>query len=115
MIFHPPALVYWRDPFRLVWLPNFDSPYLPISLKMLEIGVRRALPVIKGEESVMVYCREGKHRSVAMACCILIGLGYSAGDAMVLVKERREAADPDIWYIQERIRKFEGRWGEYTA
>jgi protein-tyrosine phosphatase len=86
-----------------------------MSQKMLEIGVRRALPVIRGGESVMVYCREGKHRSVAMACCILIGLGYSAEAAMTLVKERREAADPDIWYIQERIRKFGQRWGKYTA
>ena len=114
MIFHPPALVYWRAPFSLLWLPNFDAPYLPISYKMLEVGVLRALPVLESGKSVMVYCREGRHRSVAMACCVLVGLGYTADDAMVLVKERREAADPDIWYIQERIRKFEQRWGERT-
>jgi len=110
MIFHPPPVVYWRDPFRLVWLPNFDSPHLPISLSMLKKGTREALPVIRDGKSVMIYCREGRHRSVAMTCCALIGLGYSADDAIKLVKEKRRVADPEVWYIQERIRKFEQTW-----
>ena len=115
MIFYPPALVYWRDPFRMLWLPNFDYPYLPISMKMLMKGVRSALPVIDRGESVMVYCREGRHRSVAMTCCILIGLGYSADEAMQAVKEKRPVADPGVWYIEERIRKFEQMYQGQTG
>jgi hypothetical protein len=42
-----------------------------------------------------------------MACCILIAKGHSADEAMQLVKEKREKADPDAWHIQRRIRKFE--------
>jgi hypothetical protein len=50
------------------------------------------------------------HRSVAMACCVLIGMGQTADQAMQLVKQKREAADPDAWYIQRRIYKFEQYW-----
>lgn len=110
MIFHPPAHVYWKEPFRLKWLPNFDAPFFPISIIMLKIGVREALRTIEEGGSVLVYCREGRHRSVAMACCILIGLGYSSSDAMELVKNKRALADPDIWYIKARIQKFEQVW-----
>jgi hypothetical protein len=45
-----------------------------------------------------------------MACCVLIGMGQSAEEAMQLVKQKREAADPDAWYIQRRIYKFEQYW-----
>jgi len=110
MIFHPPALVYWRDPFRMLWKPTFDAPHFPMPLSALERGVSTALPVIDRGESVMVYCRQGKHRSVAMTCCILIGLGYTSTDAMELVKTNRPIADPDAWYIQDRILKFEVMW-----
>lgn len=110
MIFHPPALVYWRDPFRMLWLPTFDAPQLPMPLSRLVRGVNTALPVIEHGESVMVYCRQGRHRSVAMACCILVGLGFSSTDAMELIKSKRPIADPDAWYIRDRIMKFEEIW-----
>jgi protein tyrosine phosphatase (PTP) superfamily phosphohydrolase (DUF442 family) len=106
MIFHPPALVYWRDPFRMLWLPTFDAPFLRIPIRKLSRGVSAALGALAEGESVLVYCRQGRHRSVAMACCILIGLGYSVDEAVALVKEKRSAADPDVWYIRERIELF---------
>ncbi len=34
----------------------------------------------------------------------------AAEEAMRLVKDRRAAADPDVWYIQRRILKFEQEW-----
>lgn len=110
MIFHPPALVYWRDPFRMLWLPTFDAPQLPMPLSKLVRGVKAALPVIERGEGVMVYCRKGRHRSVAMACCILIGMGYSSENAIDLVKNNRSIADPDAEYIKDRILKFEDIW-----
>jgi hypothetical protein len=114
MIFHPPALVYWRDHFQMLWLPTFDAPQLPMPLSRLVRGVNTALPVIEHGESVMVYCRQGRHRSVAMACCIMVGLGFSSTEAMELVKSKRPIADPDAWYIRDRILKFDEIWNSRT-
>jgi hypothetical protein len=61
---------------------------------------------------VHVFCEGGRRRSVAMASCILIGKGYSAEDAMKLIKEKRPVADPYAWHIQRQIRKFEINWHE---
>ena len=105
-----PARALTRPPFELLHLRTFDSPLLPMPLRALRRGVEAALPEIQAGRSVMVYCRKGRHRSVAMACCILIGLGYSAEEAMKLVKEKRPIADPRIWYIQRCILKFEQWW-----
>jgi hypothetical protein len=100
-------------PFQMLHLRTFDSPLLPMPLSSLWHGVETALPEIQAGRSVLAYCKQGRHRSVAMACCILIGLGYSASDAMKLVKEKRPAADPGAWHIQRRIRKFEQCWQEW--
>ena len=56
---------------------------MPIST--LQRGVEAALPVIHDGYRVLVHCRAGVHRSVAMACCVLIGMGHSAEEAMQLV------------------------------
>jgi protein tyrosine phosphatase (PTP) superfamily phosphohydrolase (DUF442 family) len=98
------------DPVTLMWLPTFDTPLIPMSLKALRRGVEASIPVIQAGDRVLVHCRYGVHRSVAMACCVLIGQGYSSEDAMSLVKEKRAVADPDIWYIRARIIKFETLW-----
>jgi protein tyrosine phosphatase (PTP) superfamily phosphohydrolase (DUF442 family) len=95
MIFIMPAKVYQKPPFHMLTLRTFDS----IS--------------IQNGESVLIYCRQGRHRSVAMASTILIAKGYSADDAMRLVSSRREAADPYAWHIQRQIRKFGKIWNNY--
>lgn len=110
MIFIKPAKVYTQPPFQMVTLRTFDSIFIPMPMNKLIKGVKAALPVIEEGRSVLVYCREGRHRSVAMACCILIAKGQSADQAMQLVKEKREKADPYAWHIQRRIRKFEREW-----
>ena len=110
MIFIRPAKVYDQPPFRMLTLRTFDSIFLPIPISKLEKGVKAALPVIEAGNSVLVYCREGRHRSVAMAAAVLIGLGYSADQAMQLIKSQRAKADPYAWHIQRRIRKFEEVW-----
>ncbi len=97
-------------PVRWLHLRTIDSPLTPLPLWLLRRGVRAALPVIQEGYGVLVHCKAGVHRSVAMACCILIGLGYSAEEAMKLVKEKRPVADPDVWYIRTRIEKFEKSW-----
>jgi hypothetical protein len=59
---------------------------------------------------VLAHCVFGRHRGVAMACCVLIGLGRTAEEAMALVAEKRAVADPHVWYIRGRIEAFERHW-----
>ena len=95
---------------RLLWLPTIDHPLLPIPIRTLQRGVEAALPVIQDGYAVLVHCRAGVHRSVAMACCVLIGMGWIADEALQLVEQKRPVADPRAWYIQRRISKFEQLW-----
>ena len=109
----PPVKLLGHDRFRLLWLPTFDNPRFPISIKTLTKGVKAALPTTQNGQAVLTHCKEGKHRSVAQAACVLIGMDYSADDAMRLIKEKRAVADPYAEYIQVRIRKFESQWIEH--
>jgi protein-tyrosine phosphatase len=105
-----PNGIFRQSPFQLLWMPVIDSPLIPIPLRVFHKGVRAALPVIEAEGKVLVHCRWGVHRSVAMACCILIARGTSVNDAVALVKSRRPVARPDEEYVLARIRKFEEHW-----
>jgi hypothetical protein len=96
-----------EPPLKLLWMPVIDSPLIPIPLVVFRIGVGAALPVIEAGDKVLVHCRWGIHRSVAMACCILIGKGYSSNEAIELVKRQRAVADPEASHILRRIKKFE--------
>jgi len=90
------------------------TPIVFEGLKRLEYrGYDSAgIAVIQDGESVLIYCRQGRHRSVAMAACILIGMGYSADPAMELISSKREIADPYAWHIQRQIRRFEDSWNK---
>jgi protein tyrosine phosphatase (PTP) superfamily phosphohydrolase (DUF442 family) len=113
MKFFTPAKVYQEPPFRMLTLRTFDFIFIPIPIHKLEKGVETALPAIQNGESVLIYCRQGRHRSVAMASTILIAKGYSADDSMRLVSSKREVADPYAWHIQRQIRKFEKKWNNH--
>ncbi|HET6846084.1 MAG TPA: dual specificity protein phosphatase [Anaerolineales bacterium] len=91
-------------------LRTFDNPLLPIPTGALVRGVRAALEVIRDGGSVYTHCSRGRHRSVAMAAAILIALGRSPEEAMVLIKQRRPLADPNATHIRSRILKFETAW-----
>jgi hypothetical protein len=97
-------------PVTLLWMPVIDSPIAPIPLFVFRRGVQAALPVIDEGGKVLVHCRVGIHRSVAMACCILIAKGYSSQEAVDLVKRQRAVAKPEDAHIQARIKKFEAYW-----
>jgi protein-tyrosine phosphatase len=77
---------------------------------MLRRGVEAALPVIEHGQSVLIHCKAGVHRSVAMTTCILIAHGYAADEAMKLIVEQRPVADPYAPYILSRILAFERDW-----
>ena len=105
----PPA-VYRQPPFSTVWLPTVDTPFTPMPLGSLRRGVLAALPVLERGEGVLAHCVFGRHRGVAMGCCVLIGLGRTAEEAMALVAARRAVADPYVGYIRRRIEAFEREW-----
>lgn len=104
----PKALV--AEGLEVLWLRTFDFPLIPIPVRTLKRGVEAALPVIGNGGHVLVFCEQGRRRSVAMASCILIGQGYSAEEAMQLISSKREVADPYAWHIQRQIRRFEALW-----
>ena len=110
-----PKAIFRQPPFKLLWLRTYDFFFTPISMSILEQGVRAALATIAENKRVLVHCQHGRHRSVAMAAAILIAQGYSAKDAMRLIKEKRRAADPKIWYIRSRIELFETYWAEHKT
>lgn len=104
----PPELT--QPPFRLLRLPTIDNPLFPIPLPALREGVAAALPVIDAGGRVLVYCRQGRHRSVVMASSILIARGMTADEAMDTIVAHRPVADPHAWWIEPRIRAFEADW-----
>ncbi|HMR63818.1 MAG TPA: dual specificity protein phosphatase [Anaerolineae bacterium] len=105
---HNPAL-------RSLWLPTFDSAFIPIPLAVLRRGVVAALEVLEAGGKVYIHCTKGIHRSVAMAAAVLIAQGYSVDEATQLLKSRRAVADPDIWYIRRQIRRFARYWEKRTG
>ena len=105
----PPA-VFARPPLQLLWLPTFDSILLPIPMSRLARGVDAALPIIQRGQSVLVYCAQGRHRSIAMAAAILIAEGRTARESANLLLAKRNLADPHARHIYARIRAFEVYW-----
>lgn len=105
-----PSRTLGHPPVRLLWLPTFDNPLLPMPIKSLRRGVEAALPVIEAGHGVLVHCRAGRHRSVAMACCVLVAMGMNADQAMDLASQKRQAADPHARHIEKRIYKFAENW-----
>ncbi len=105
-----PPLFFTTPNVKVVHLPTTDSLFVPMPMALLHKGVEAALPVIQDGAGVAIFCKQGRRRSVAMACCVLIGAGYPALEAMELVVEKRPIADPYIWHIKRRILRFEQEW-----
>ena len=105
-----PDEVYTLPPFRTLWIKAYDTFFTPIPVKKLLVGVEAALPVIQNKGKVLVFCMEGKRRSVAMAAAILISMGHTSEEAGDLLTTARKAADPRMWYIRRQIGAFEQYW-----
>ena len=99
-----------KPPLSVFALTEIDTPLTPMSMENIWKGVDRAQETFDEDGKVMVYCKGGVHRSVAMACCILISQGFTAEEAMARVKERRPVADPYTEHFKSRILKFEEEW-----
>lgn len=105
-----PHKIYAQAPFNFLWIRTFDTFFTPISVKSLLRGVNAALPVIKNGGKVLVFCMQGKRRSVAMASAILIASGHTSDSAAKMLVEGRKIADPQKWYIRRQIHAFEKYW-----
>lgn len=110
MYLRKPDKVFGEPPLTLIWMPVVDSPITPVPLGVFRRGVQAALPVIEEGGKVLVHCKWGIHRSAAMACCVLVGKGYTTDEAIEIVKRQRAVAAPDTGYVKARIKKFEEDW-----
>jgi protein tyrosine phosphatase (PTP) superfamily phosphohydrolase (DUF442 family) len=99
-----------QPPLDFLWLRTFDSPFFPIPLRKLMTGVHAALETMKQGGKVYTHCAKGRHRGVAMGAAILVAGGYPPQQAIELIKARRSIADPDIFYIRQRIFRFAYAW-----
>jgi len=102
--------IYTLPPFKTLWIKTYDTFFTPISIKKLLAGVEAALPVIQNKGKVLVFCMQGKRRSVAMAAAILIAMGHTSEQAINLLANTRKVADPRRWYIRIQIETFEKYW-----
>jgi protein tyrosine phosphatase (PTP) superfamily phosphohydrolase (DUF442 family) len=98
------------SPLSFLWLPTFDSPFVPIPIKYLIRGAAAALETIQNGGKVYAHCAGGRHRGVAMGAAILIAQGQDPESAMRLIAERRSFADPHAFYIRTRVLKFAREW-----
>lgn len=107
MIVGQPPPDFSNQTCHSLWLQTCDSILIPIPMKELILGVQAALPVIKNGQRVLVYCAKGRHRSNAMVAAILVATGYTADEAIQLLRSQRDVANPQAWHISRRISKFE--------
>ncbi len=110
-----PDEIYMLPPFKTIWIRTYDTFLTPISIKKLIQGVVAALPLIRANEKVLVFCLQGRRRSITMASAILIAMGHTAEEAAELLIKGRKLADPRRWYVRARIHAFEKYWKTYGS
>ena len=110
-----PAQAFAQPPLNVLLLRTYDTFFTPIPVRKLAEGVRAALPVIQSGGRVLAHCQRGRHRGAAMGAAIIIAMGYSAEEAIQLLRAHRKTAHPQAWYIQRQIKKFEKYWKAHEA
>jgi len=98
------------DGLNFLWLRSFDNPILKIPMNNLIRGVHESQKIIRNGGKILSHCARGRHRSVAMGAAILISQGYSIDESIALIKNGRPIVDPEIFYIKERIVRFNELW-----
>lgn len=107
-----PDEIYNLPPFKTLWIRTYDTFLTPISTRKLLMGVEAALPVIQSQGKVLVFCQQGRRRSIIMAAAILISMGFTGEQASELLVKARKVADPRRWYVHRQIGKFERIWNK---
>lgn len=110
----PPDPKLGEAPLRLLTLETHDTPLTPMPVDKIWTGVKAAAKTMASGDKVMVYCKGGVHRSVVMACCILISQGYPAEEAIRLIKLKRPVARPEDAPYKKAIEGFEVAWKAQT-
>jgi len=109
-----PRAAFDAPPLSVLWLRTYDFFLTPITMGVLDRGVRAAAPIIAQGQKALVH---GRHRSVAtcprsfrVAAAIMIAQGYTARDAMARLSAQRPHADPQAWHIRRQIEHYEQHW-----
>ncbi len=100
----------------LLHLPTVDSR--AVSQDMLEDGVAWVNQQLADGGRVYIHCAHGIGRSVLLACCVLVSMGYSAQDALRLVKQKRHLAAPNqeqLNALVEFARRWRKQFGGFTG
>ena len=99
-----------EPPLKLLKLRMTDAFYWPLYPSgTLERGVEAALAAFEKGQTVMVFCKSGRHRSATLSSCILVAQGYTTDQAVQIVEENRPEADINP-RLHQRIKKFEQYW-----
>jgi protein-tyrosine phosphatase len=97
-----------------VWVPSLDAPLCFVDQRRLLATAKRAQQVIQNGGKVYVFCRRGRHRSVAMAAAILMLQGYKHDDLTALFAKKRPVADLTAYQVRRALKRFETRLAANT-
>lgn len=100
-----------RNAFEVAYYPWIDFVLLPQPLTMLHAATERVRAAMHDKRQVLIHCRVGRHRSVALVGCVLVAEGMEPNAAMRHIKKQRLVADPDAWHIKRQIRAYESYIG----
>jgi protein-tyrosine phosphatase len=103
----PSPIVSRQKQLPELWLPLIDTRFTPYSQKRLLSGAQAAVEAIEKGGKVYVYCRMGRHRSVAMAAAILIRQGHSPTSLAKLINQQRPVADLQASQVRRAIAGFQ--------
>jgi protein-tyrosine phosphatase len=80
---------------KIDWLHLPTPDNHPLSIEDLRKGTDWVNERLTKGEHVLIHCEHGIGRSVLLTCAVLITQGMTASEALKLVKEQREQADPN--------------------
>lgn len=93
-------------------VPTLDNSLFPIRHTTLVHPVELASETIESGDKVYVFCRKGRHRSIAMGAAILISQGSSLNDSTILLEKQRPVADTGAKHIHNAIVEFDNYWND---
>lgn len=96
-------------PHKLIstkWVPSMDAPIGFVGQKRLLATALQAQAVIRNGGKVYVFCRRGRHRSVAMASAILMLQGYKRDELVALFAKQRAVADLQVYQVRRALDRF---------
>ena len=113
------SLIFQKDdkelgqkPFKLLSFTTFDTPWTPLPMKVFYKSVEESQKYIKDNKAILVYCKSGMNRSVIIAAAILVSQGYTADEALELIRSKRLVAKGRRRGLLKQLYKFESEWNK---